>query len=110
MKQTLGDILRGQNSIEITKSTENSYNTKIRRYRDHFGVSPYITSIIWGDILHTKNFSPYAKKEHLLWALYYLKKKCTESDAHKTFGMDEKTFRKWKYDIILRISKLNRVS
>lgn len=48
-----------------------------------------------------ESIDPHVKKEYLLWALYYLKKNCTEGDAYKTFGMNEKIYRKWKYYMII---------
>ena len=43
-------------------------------------------------------------------ALSWLKTNCSEASAHKTYNMDEKTFRQWKYYIVRKISELGRVS
>jgi len=93
----------------VTKSTGVCLATQLERFVAHFGVNPSICKLLWVLLKETPNFDSHAQKNHLLWALHWLKTNCNEANMHSMFGMDEKTFRKWKYYFVKKIAELDRV-
>ena len=95
---------------KITSSTRSCEATKLCRFVAEFGMSPYLCAIVWLLLKEMPCLDRSTKKCHLLWALHWLKTNCTEASAHNRFGMDEKTFRHWKYCIVTKLSELDVVS
>ena len=93
----------------ITKSNNVCLGTQLSRFRGCFGTSPRTCRVIWMLLKRKSDFDNFSSKKHLLWALNYLKTNCSEHSAHATFGMDEKTFRHWKYYMVKKIAELDRV-
>lgn len=86
----------------------NSSNTlRDRRYRSIFGVSAHVTSIIWNIMIPTINL--FARPIHLLWTLYFLKQYSTEHNNAYVWNCTEKTFRKWCWYFIEKISNFKLV-
>ena len=84
-----------------------SLQTQMRRFRSHFGIDWHLCSKLWFLLM------PYlidevkrAKPMHLLWALLFLKLYDGEEILASKVGCDEKTFRKWTWNIIDLISYL----
>jgi len=110
--QEMDELINWYNAVgsDVTKSNTVCNETRLARFKDHFGIYPRQCAFLWILLSQEENFDSHARKNHLLWALYWLKTNCTEKNAHGKFGMDEKTFRKWKYYFVLKIAELDRVS
>jgi len=84
-------------------------HTVNRRFIALFGCSMHITAMIWA-LLDVVNLGPDgAKLHHLLWALMFMKTYGTCSELACIFEVDEKTFRKWIWLIIIAISKIEDI-
>jgi hypothetical protein len=85
-------------------------NANVKRFKAHFGTSPGVCSYIWSLIfpsLHRNHESHGVQFFHLLWGLMFLKVYETDSVlAGIVGGIDEKTFRKWKWILVKAISDL----
>ena len=82
----------------------------LRRWMFFFGVEPDVVIDAWERIhtgaVHDGDLA-FAKPEHLLWALLFLKKYGAEEDMSSIAGgVDETTFRKWSKLFVARISFL----
>jgi hypothetical protein len=89
----------------------NTYTTaNVMRFKSHFGTSPGVCSYIWSLIypsLHRNHECCGVQFFHLLWGLMFLKVYETDSVlAGIVGGIDEKTFRKWKWIIVKALSTL----
>ncbi len=99
-------FLKIGNTITKTKSGQ-KLSTKARRFKSHFGVTPFVCSIIWHKIFD-KAPDDY-KPKHLLWGLNFLKQYTTEHTRHSLFGADEKTIRKWTWITVELMSSMDEV-
>jgi hypothetical protein len=86
----------------------------LRRFKAHFGVSPFIASCIWNRMLD-ENTLPTLKArpmmpKHLLWALMFLKLYSTEEVLCRKCGTTEKTFRRRVWLMLCSIATLDVVS
>lgn len=86
----------------------NSETVGRRRFISMFGVSAKICSILWG--LIRLNLSEGSKPAHLLWALMFLKNYGIEESNRAILNADEKTIRKWVWNVIHSLSKLRVVN
>lgn len=77
-----------------------------RRYRSIFGVTPDVTSSVWNLLEDLQSGS---QPIHLLWALFFLKSYTTETVNSFIWRTTEKTFRKWVWYFIDKISLLPAV-
>ena len=77
------------------------------RFRSLFGVSFQCLLSLW-DFLQ-QNGHQHFSKEHVLWALYFLKVYPIETVASCFFGATEKTWRKWVVKVVHAISELELV-
>ena len=85
-----------------------------RRWNSFFGVELVVVAETWERLRVPADDGTdldYAKPEHLLWALLFLKKYGDEEEMAKLVGpdgkaVDEKTFRKWIKIFVNRISYL----
>ena len=88
---------------------------QLRRFKAHFGVSPYIICCLWNRLVedegaplrytgHVAN-SP----RHLLWALLFLKLYSSESVLARICGTTEKTFRQRVWLMLISISNMRNV-
>lgn len=94
---------------EINKHcVNNSENVGLRRFKSLFGVTPLICSIIWNKI--RPNIKNGCSPKHLLWTLMFLRNYNTEETNRAILNVDEKTIRKYVWDIIDYISSLRVVS
>lgn len=103
--------MEANNFYELAKKgfdfTNGSINLRERRFRSLFGVSAEVTAILW-NILHP-TLDQYARPVQLLWTLYFLKQYSPEHNNAYLWGCTEKTFRKWCWYFINKISKLKLV-
>ena len=83
----------------------NSSKMYIRRYRSILGISPEDTLIVWNKIDPSSS-----ELVHLLWALNFLTQYTVECNGAFIWGCDEKTYRKWVWYFLDKISKLQIVS
>lgn len=89
-----------------TASKEND-NTRLRRYKSFFGVTPLVCFIVWQKL---KNEAPSGSHpKHLLWCLNFLKQYTVDHTRKAIFEADEKTVRKWTWIFVKLISDLNVV-
>ena len=77
--------------------------THHRKFRAGFGVSPKVCSIVWREI--DEDYHK-LEREHLLWALHFLKVYSTENVLTSVFSVDEKTYRNIIFKVIDSISIL----
>jgi hypothetical protein len=83
---------------KITKhTTRSSITVGQRRFREHFGTTPQVCSIIWAMLEAQSLHSHDALPIHMLCALLFLKGYNTESVNRSLTGFDEKTNRKWQW-------------
>jgi hypothetical protein len=81
-----------------------------RRFRSWFGSNPNVCAQIWEDLLTTEiaeariplNSDP----DYFLMALYFLKVYSTEEHRSGTFGIGERTVRKWSWYFVAKLSAL----
>jgi hypothetical protein len=81
-----------------------------RRFRAAFGVSFGVLLVLW-NLLDPEGAEskPAYRREHLLWALYFLKTYTTEVISATLFGTSDKTWRKWVTIVVTDISNLQLV-
>ena len=78
-----------------------------RLFRRLFGVSPDVVSHSWELLMKYKLLPQKAMPEHLLWALSLLKTYETEEVlSRKFFKTNEKTIRKWAWQMIECLANL----
>ena len=81
-----------------------------RRFNSFFGATPEVCNIAWDLILAEDNIPKGGRKEHMMWALRFLKTNETENVlAGILGGIDEKTLRKWIDIFVRRLSNLEGV-
>lgn len=99
-------FLKLGNQISKTKNGQKE-STKNRRFKSFFGVTPYVCSIVWTQIVGVApiGFEP----KHLLWGMNFLKQYTTEHNRHSTLKADEKTIRKWTWIAVKLMSGLKMV-
>ena len=82
-----------------------------KRYAAAFGLSPYMTSVLWYRLAEAQQLDyvlpPKTLPIHLLWGLLFLKLYSTEHINSLICGVDEKTFRKWVWAVIHAIADLH---
>ena len=91
----------------LCHTSESLSRTLARRFRAYFGTSPKVCCFLWTLIEDEipKNEAPI----HLLWNFMFLKIYSSENVHASVAGVDEKTFRKYSWDIIKLISDLKFV-
>lgn len=73
----------------------------------NYGVCPSICERVW-NLLHVDSTVHY-KPVHLLMGLYFLKVYASESVSCRMFHVTEKTYRKWLWVVVTKLSTLNVV-
>lgn len=79
----------------------------LRKCKALFGVTPVVASTLWRALIPT--LPPKTKPSHLLWALLRLKTYATDCVCVALVQVDEKTFRKWSWQLILALARLDMV-
>lgn len=79
-----------------------------RTFRGLFGIVPVVCSMVWDKIYQDIDSS--AEPKHFLWSLVFLKVYSTETVHSSLFGTNPKTYRKWSWYFIDKISNLQIVS
>ena len=79
-----------------------------RRWRATFGASPAVCSILWSRMRMILPAAPNnVEPKHLMWCLLFLKTYVTEhTGAAMVGGVDEDTFRKWRWFFVEAIAFL----
>ena len=86
-------------------------NYRQKNFKQHFGKSPYMISLLWKEIIHDKwilrktNGKP--QPRHLLWALNFMQVYDEETPSSSRFKCDEKTWRKWTWVYVTAMSRLS---
>jgi hypothetical protein len=84
----------------------------MRRYREMFGCSPFLCSVIWEYLIDGGQLVAATRgirSEHLLWALMFLKLYQTEAVSALVCRCDEKTYRKWIWIVIRALADVDVV-
>ena len=79
------------------------------RFKAHFGTTAHICCMLWNQILSAAGVPPMpngASYRHLLWGLLLMKIYATEAVLCAIVDTNEKTFRKWAWLMIRRLSRL----
>lgn len=100
-------FLKIGNKITQTKCRQ-KMSTKIRRFKSHFGVTPFVCAIIW-DKIFGEAPNDY-KPKYLLWGLNFLKHYSNEHTRHSLLRADEKTIRKWTWITVKLMSSMDVVN
>lgn len=90
----------------IARETESNK----RRFKEYFGCSPFLCSVIWSMLAGYWLIGGAPEPSHLLWALLFLKQYSTEAINGALAKCDEKTYRKWVWEMISFIAELDVVS
>jgi hypothetical protein len=77
----------------------------LRRFREHFGISPEVCLIAWLILAGKHLHPPGAIPLHMLIAILFLKRYQTESIDRTITGLDEKTIRKWRWIYVDLLAK-----
>ena len=102
-----------QRGLEIlSRSTRGSRKTQDRRFRNAYGVSWFVCSVVWKQLSSFTQEDPDCpvkkmKPDHLLMGLHLLRSYKTETENSSTFTCDEKTFRKWSWGVVEAIASLH---
>lgn len=81
-----------------------------RKFRSLFGVSVKVMAKTWNS-LDVQNLLPeHAEPKHILWMCSFLKTYTTENVYVAWYKVEEKTFRKWVWLMLVATSKLEIVS
>ena len=86
--------------------------TNIRRFRDGFGVDPFVVAKLFADLqveVVSANIVRKPDVDHLLMMLHWLKSYCKESELSGRFGLNEKTLRGKLWTYIRGIQSLKAV-
>ena len=75
---------------DVAKRTGVCISTQLSRFAAEHAMNPYIFNFSWSLLQQKHDVDAFAKKNHLLWALSWLKTNCSEASAHKTHDMDKK--------------------
>lgn len=92
----------------LMNDSSESIAITIRRYKSFFGVSPYVSAIVWR-LIKDKLASDF-NENHLLWALLFLKTYNVEHVNRSICKCDEKTYRSRVWRVIDELAFLNVVS
>ena len=93
-------LYHGQNIMQ-----KKGGSSEKRRFGAFFGVTPDICALVWNMVQPQKEgVMPF----HLLWCVMFLRVAGVESFLSSVAGCDEKTWRKWIWYFVGRISKLRR--
>ena len=84
-----------------------------QRYKQTFGLSPFLTSVLWyrlvtaaEDTESSYSLPLSTQPKHLLWALLFLRIYATEAINANITGSSKKTFRKWSWIVVNAIADL----
>ena len=94
--------------LMLAKARSSSSLSEERRFHALFGVSPFLCSILWKRLGEKKSNSN--EPVHLLWSLMFLKVYASEDVLSALAGVTRKTYRKWVWDYVEKLSFLNEVS
>jgi len=97
----LGAEIHGFHFIRSTIVTQ-------RRFRAFFGICPRICALIWDMIFPELPVTCHPR--HLLWGLMFLKIYGTEHVHAAMVSADEKTLRKWQWEIVSALANMKVVS
>jgi hypothetical protein len=81
-----------------------------RRFRAFFGVTSYHVSLLWDMCVDKCNVPLGSMPKHLLWSLLFLRLYSCEHVSAAMCGCDEKTFRKWSWEFVEALGRLDMVS
>ena len=78
------------------------HTTLDHEFRALFGVSPTVCVDMW----QRSNMGEYLEPKHLLWGLLFLKVYTTETPLCALVGVTRKTYRKWVWEAVRRMSEV----
>lgn len=92
---------------KIAGTTTDSGVLQERQFLSFFGVKPKVCELAWQ--IMEENIPDGMSTKHLLWGLLLLKVYSTETVLSSFAGVTEKTFRKWSWESIKALSRLDMV-
>mmetsp|Transcript_20385 Transcript_20385/g.20655 ORF Transcript_20385/g.20655 Transcript_20385/m.20655 type:complete len:123 (-) Transcript_20385:700-1068(-) len=104
LRNTMKNFLIAGRTISKKKFGEG--DTAERRFRSVFGVDILVCAIAWEWMNLTDSIPKDGKKTHFLWACIQLMVYPTENVLAVLIDVDEKTFRKWSWSMLLALSDL----
>ena len=101
----------GLTLVYLKPQAHSSITRQDRRFRAHYGASWRTVARLWRAIEKVEEEDVGGdlggiEKRHLLWTLYFMKVYSTEENCAAKFACDEKTFRKYVWRYIKKISLL----
>lgn len=103
---TSGTFLSIGSRYTKTKPKENE-NTRQRRFKSFFGVTPHVCLLVWNKI--QLDAPSGAEPKHLLWCLNFLKEYPVEHTRKALLNANEKTIRKWTWIFVKLVADINTV-
>jgi hypothetical protein len=102
----------GQQFWSKSQGLGGSWHVSLRRFKEMFGCSPFLCSLLWEWLSDPEQLSPSVGIHaiHLLWALMFLKAYFTEAIGAALCGCDEKTYRKWVWIVVGELAHIDVVS
>ena len=104
--------LLGLSLVGLDPKPGNSVNVQDRRFREHYGPGWNTVAKLWEALVEAEKQSESSnavaklKKKHLLWCLYFMKVYSVEGVGAARFGIDRKTYVKWVWVYIKKVSSL----
>ena len=95
--------------FEIRKSAKpNSVKTSKKRFKALYGTYPEVVFYVWNQLIIKKIIEKYDlnRLKRFFFMFDFLKNYCVEHRCAIDFGVDEKTYRKWVWFYIEKVSKL----
>ena len=109
-RASLWEVIANERVLGNRMNTHLAVGTRVRRYREAFGITPVATELLWTALDFYNEGPKSTQREHLLWTMLLLKVYGTTHDLAGRCGVDEKTFRKWTDLVIDRLADLEVVS
>ena len=97
--------------LELAGKILNKESMRNRDFQAHFGVSPFIVSVVWYSLCRRGGLPKGLLHKHLLWALCWLKVYATDSVMLSILNLkSEKTFKKYRDMAMDALYELENVS
>jgi len=94
----------------VGKKISYNDNTVVRFFKRMYGVSIAMATLIWNTLMEQGLLPEKPQYKHMFWALAFIKVYAYESVFLEMFSISDKTFHKWVWEYLKRISLLNVVS
>lgn len=103
MKAVAREMLTRPNGWKAQLSAE----SERRQWRCFFGTDPLVAAHVWNRIDPLNEVDPYAKPQHLLYALFLLKKYAGDEPSGMAVNTSKNNFPKWAWIFVREIHDLH---